>query len=120
MTERIYRRLPFFHYPSKYLLSCMPKFISQFSIYKDELTLYTAPSGILPVLQFLRDHTQTEFRLLMDITAVDYPTKDNRFEVSSSDRLPIHGACGRMRRGPADRGREKTGRATKEQRPDLP
>jgi NADH dehydrogenase (ubiquinone) Fe-S protein 3 len=55
--------------------------VSQFSIYKDELVLYTAPSGILPVLQFLRDHSQCSFKSVMDITAVDYPSKANRFEV---------------------------------------
>ncbi|CED84995.1 nadh-ubiquinone oxidoreductase 304 kda subunit precursor [Phaffia rhodozyma] len=69
------------HVYGQYLLSCMPKYISQFSVYKDELVLYTAPDGIVPVIHFLRDHSQTYFKSVMDITAVDYPSRTNRFEV---------------------------------------
>lgn len=64
-----------------YLLQCLPKFIQQFSVLKDELTLYTAPSGVIPVLTFLRDHSQCQFKSVMDITAVDFPERDKRFEV---------------------------------------
>lgn len=69
------------HQYGQYLLSCLPKFISQFSVYKDELILYTAPSGVVPVMHFLRDHSQAYYKAMMDITAVDFPTKENRFEV---------------------------------------
>jgi NADH:ubiquinone oxidoreductase subunit C len=51
------------------------------SVWKDELTLMVAPMAIPPVLEFLRDHTNAQFRGVMDITAVDYPTRANRFEV---------------------------------------
>ncbi len=71
------------HEYGQYLLTCLPKFIQQFSVYKDELTLYTFPQGVVPVLTFLRDHTNTQYKAVMDITAVDYPTKSQRFEVSA-------------------------------------
>ena len=50
-------------------------------MYKDELTVYIPPTAVLPVLTFLRDHTQCQYKSVMDITAVDYPTRNFRFEV---------------------------------------
>jgi NADH dehydrogenase (ubiquinone) Fe-S protein 3 len=48
---------------------------------KNELTVYVSPSRIVPLLMFLRDHTGAQFKMLMDVTAVDYPTREERFEV---------------------------------------
>jgi NADH dehydrogenase (ubiquinone) Fe-S protein 3 len=69
------------HEYGQYLTTCLPKFVQQFSVYKDELTLYIPPQAVVPVLTFLRDHTQCQYKAVMDITAVDYPTRQNRFEV---------------------------------------
>ena len=41
------------------------------------------PEGIIPVLTFLRDHQNAQFRSLMELTAVDVPKRVYRFEVSS-------------------------------------
>jgi len=71
------------HQYGQYLLTCLPKYIQQFSVYKDELTLYVAPSAILPTLTFLRDHVQCQYKQVMDITAVDFPSRAMRFEVGS-------------------------------------
>ena len=62
-------------------MQCLPKFIQQFSVLKDELTLYIAPSAVTPVLTFLRDHSQCQFKSLMSVTGVDFPERDKRFEV---------------------------------------
>lgn len=48
---------------------------------KDELTLYISPSGVVPVLTFLRDHSQCQFKSVMDLTGADFPERDKRFEV---------------------------------------
>ncbi|PSR71268.1 hypothetical protein PHLCEN_2v12782 [Hermanssonia centrifuga] len=69
------------HTYGSYLTQCLPKFIQQFSVLKDELTLYTAPSGVIQVLTFLRDHSQCQFKSVMDITAVDFPEREKRFEI---------------------------------------
>ena len=70
------------HDYGQYLTTCLPKHVQQFSVYKDELTLYVPPQSIIPTMTFLRDHTQCQYKAVMDITAVDYPTRANRFEVS--------------------------------------
>jgi NADH dehydrogenase (ubiquinone) Fe-S protein 3 len=69
------------HGYGSYIMQCLPKFVQQFSVLKDELTLYIAPSAVIPVLTFLRDHSQCQFKSLMDISGVDFPERDKRFEV---------------------------------------
>lgn len=55
--------------------------LPRFTIWKDELTICIPPSGVIPVFTFLKYHTAAEYTQVSDITAVDYPTKDQRFEV---------------------------------------
>jgi NADH dehydrogenase (ubiquinone) Fe-S protein 3 len=69
------------HNYGAYITQCLPKFVQQFSVLKDELTIYTAPSGVIPILTFLRDHSQCQFKSAVDISGVDYPDHPKRFEV---------------------------------------
>ncbi|KKY15766.1 putative nadh-ubiquinone oxidoreductase 304 kda subunit [Phaeomoniella chlamydospora] len=69
------------HKYGQYLMSCLPKYIQQFSVWKDELCIYIPPAGVIPVFTFLKNHTAAEYTMVADITAVDYPTKEARFEV---------------------------------------
>lgn len=69
------------HTYGSYLIQCLPKFVQQFSVLKDELTLYIPPSGVVPVLTFLRDHSQCQFKSVVDISGVDFPEREKRFEV---------------------------------------
>lgn len=48
---------------------------------QDELVLRTRPQSMLRVLGFLRDDSQCLFKCLMDVTAVDYPERDQRFDI---------------------------------------
>lgn len=69
------------HKFGRYIMSCMPKYIQQFSVWKDELVIYVAPSAVRPVMVFLQKHTPAQFKACMDITAADYPSRTNRFDV---------------------------------------
>lgn len=69
------------HKFGRYIMSCMPKYIQQFSVWKDELTIYVAPSAIRPTMIFLKDHTAAQFTTVSDVTAADYPSRTNRFDV---------------------------------------
>lgn len=42
------------HRYGAWLMSCLPKYIQQFSVWKDELTIYISPSGVIPVFSFLK------------------------------------------------------------------
>ncbi|CAH0546524.1 unnamed protein product [Brassicogethes aeneus] len=66
----------------KYCADCLPKYIQKVQITAgDELELLIAPEGILPVLQFLKDHHNAQFSNLVDIAGVDVPCRTNRFEI---------------------------------------
>ncbi|KAL1594481.1 putative NADH-ubiquinone oxidoreductase 30.4 kDa subunit, mitochondrial [Paraconiothyrium brasiliense] len=80
-TDRYKEKGEALHKYGQYLMSCLPKYVQQFSVWKDELTIYIPPAGVLPVFTFLKYHTAAEYTQISDITAVDYPTKDQRFEV---------------------------------------
>ncbi|KAK3948062.1 hypothetical protein QBC32DRAFT_373837 [Pseudoneurospora amorphoporcata] len=69
------------HKYGSWLMGCLPKYIQQFSVWKDELTIYISPAGVIPVFSFLKYNTAAEYTQVSDITAVDFPTKDQRFEI---------------------------------------
>ena len=63
------------------LILSVPQWISQGTLQKNEISLSIYPHFILPFFTFLKDHTQTQYKVLIDITAVDYPSRSQRFEV---------------------------------------
>lgn len=67
----------------KYVADCLPKYVQKVQIVTgDELEILIAPEGVLPVLQFLKDHHNCQFSNLSDLCAVDIPQRSNRFEVN--------------------------------------
>ncbi len=48
---------------------------------RDELTLVVRASAIVRVLSFLRDEPTLQFRQLIDLCGVDYPEREQRFDV---------------------------------------
>ena len=66
----------------RYVHEMLPKYIQQVQITGlGELEVLIHPDGVLPVLTFLRDHQNAQFRQLMELTAVDVPKKMYRYEV---------------------------------------
>lgn len=80
-TEKYKEQTEELHKFGKYIMGCLPKYIQQFSVWKDELVLYIAPSAVRPVMVFLKNHTSSQFKACMDVTAADYPSRTNRFDV---------------------------------------
>ncbi|GIL63981.1 hypothetical protein Vafri_17950 [Volvox africanus] len=71
-----------------YIIKTVPKFVkmavvgpAQSSVLYQEPTIYTTPEHLLPLMTFLRDHVNTQFKCLLDVTAVDFPERAARFEV---------------------------------------
>ncbi|KAJ4155368.1 hypothetical protein LMH87_000619 [Akanthomyces muscarius] len=69
------------HRYGAWVMGCLPKYVQQFSVWKDELTIYISPSGVVPTFTFLKYNTAAEFTQVSTVTAADYPTRDKRFEV---------------------------------------
>ena len=57
-----------------------------------ELTLTAQAADIVPVLRFLRDDQRCLFWCLIDITAVDWPSRERRFDVVYHLLSPRHNA----------------------------
>lgn len=64
---------------NQYLLNILP--IINYSIYKNELCINIPFNKIIPILFFLKNHTNSQFKILSDICVVDYINKKERFEV---------------------------------------
>ncbi|XP_035273414.1 NADH dehydrogenase [ubiquinone] iron-sulfur protein 3, mitochondrial isoform X2 [Anguilla rostrata] len=65
-----------------YVAEMLPKYVQQVQVTCfNELEVMIQPEGVIPVLTFLRDHTNAQFRNMTDLTAVDIPTRHNRFEI---------------------------------------
>jgi len=66
----------------QYVAECMPKYVQKVQITSgDELEVLIAPEGICPVMSFLKNHHNCQFGSLADLTALDVPTREYRFEV---------------------------------------
>ncbi|XP_076855045.1 NADH dehydrogenase [ubiquinone] iron-sulfur protein 3, mitochondrial [Brachyhypopomus gauderio] len=66
----------------QYVAEILPKYVQHVQVTSyNELEVMIHPEGIVPVLTFLRDHTNAQFNNMIDLTAVDVPTRQNRFEI---------------------------------------
>lgn len=86
----------------QYLSNCLPKFIERVTVSPrgEELNVHVPVEGLLPCLQFLRDHSACQYAQLMDMTAVDWPADSGskgRFEfvycllsIRHNSRLVVH------------------------------
>lgn len=53
-TDKYQSKADNLHRYGAWLMGCLPKYIQQFSVWKDELTIYICPSGVIPVFSFLK------------------------------------------------------------------
>jgi NADH dehydrogenase (ubiquinone) Fe-S protein 3 len=66
-----------------YVGECMPKFVQKVHLTaSDELEVLIAPQGVIPVLQFLKDHHNAQFVNIVDLCGMDVPSRKYRFEVA--------------------------------------
>ena len=59
----------------------IPKWIKYSISSKNETVFYVFPQFIIPFFSFLKNHINTQFKVLIDVTAVDYPSRALRFEL---------------------------------------
>jgi NADH dehydrogenase (ubiquinone) Fe-S protein 3 len=66
----------------QYVAECMPKYVQKVQLTAgDELEILIAPSGVIPVLSFLKNHHNAQFGSMVDIAGLDMPTRKYRFEI---------------------------------------
>jgi len=65
-----------------FVSNAMPKYVEAAQVTTgNELEILISPDGVIPVLTFLRDHTNSQFKQLMEQTVVDVPSRPYRFEI---------------------------------------
>jgi NADH-quinone oxidoreductase subunit C len=55
--------------------------VSAYEVVRGELTVHAAAADIVKVATFLRDATPCQFSCFIDVTAVDWPQREKRFDV---------------------------------------
>lgn len=63
------------------LLSSGPKWMKSSFYSHNEIILTIFSPYVFECFSFLKNHTNTQFKMLIDITAVDYPSRVARFEL---------------------------------------
>ena len=64
---------------SHYLLKILP--IINYTIFKNELCINIPKNKLIPILFFVKNHTNSQFKVLSEICVVDYINNENRFEI---------------------------------------
>ena len=64
-----------------YAAAALPAEISETRVAHDELAIHSTPGSLIKLLTFLRDDQNCQFKQLVDITGVDYPKREKRFEI---------------------------------------
>jgi len=64
-----------------YVAAAMPRAVTAVEVALGELTLTVERDAILRVLTMLRDDVNCQFQQLVDVTAVDHPEREERFDV---------------------------------------
>lgn len=62
-----------------YLRDLFPR--SLIYLVNGELIIKVAPTKVKRILFFLQNHTQSQYKVLIDLCAIDYPEKKKRFEI---------------------------------------
>lgn len=64
-----------------FLVSAVPRYLLCVRIEKNEIEVEVQRDKIVDFLAFLKDHTWSQYKVISDIIAVDYPGRKSRFDV---------------------------------------
>jgi NADH:ubiquinone oxidoreductase subunit C len=65
----------------EHIVKTIGKKIERIEIVNKEIICYIEKKEILTVMRFFKYNTLAKYEILIDITAVDYPSREERFEV---------------------------------------
>jgi NADH-quinone oxidoreductase subunit C len=94
-----------------YIATTLGEAVTGSELKNDELVIWAKSETLLKVIKFLRDNQNCQFRQLVELTAVDYPAREDRFELvycllslthnqrikvkfSTSDETPVESVTG--------------------------
>jgi NADH-quinone oxidoreductase subunit C len=65
----------------KTIAAALPSAVTGYAVAHHELNVTARASDIVEVMRFLRDDPRCQFVCLLDVTAVDWPSRERRFDV---------------------------------------
>jgi NADH-quinone oxidoreductase subunit C len=65
----------------EYIQSALPQAVTEILQDRDELILVSTRAGLVRLMTFLRDDSNSLFKVLIDICGVDYPERTERFDI---------------------------------------
>ncbi len=65
----------------EYVSAAVSQHVAGAEVRHGELVVAVQLAGIVPVLKFLRDDTNCQFKMLVDLCGADYPEREERFDV---------------------------------------
>src|SRR5882757_3287194 len=71
------------------IVSALPGAASSHAVAYNQLTISVDATRIVEVVKFLRDDPSCRFVNIIDVTAVDYPGRDKRFDVTYHFLSPV-------------------------------
>jgi NADH-quinone oxidoreductase subunit C len=72
------------------ILQALRGSVKSYAVAYGELTIYAEASKIVEVMRFLHDDAACQFVCLIDVTAVDWPSREKRFDVVYHLLSPKH------------------------------
>lgn len=69
-----------------------PNAVEESQVYLGELTIFVKPDHLLELMRFLKNDPEMDFKYLSDVSGVDWPDRDLRFEVVYH-LLSLVGSC---------------------------
>ncbi len=66
---------------AEFIISSKPQAVQAHEIKVDELILHVSSEQLISLITFLRDNARCQFTQLMDICGVDWPEREQRFDV---------------------------------------
>jgi NADH-quinone oxidoreductase subunit C len=74
----------------EHISGALPEAVEASEVVYDELMLRVAAQDVVKTLTFLRDDQNCQFKVLVDLTGVDFPDRDPRFDVVYNLLSPKH------------------------------
>ena len=65
----------------KTIVAALPGAVTGFQVERSELTVHANAQDIVQIATFLRDDERSKFWNIIDVTAIDWPRRDRRFDV---------------------------------------
>nr|YP_684387.1 NADH dehydrogenase subunit 9 [Oltmannsiellopsis viridis]ABC96345.1 NADH dehydrogenase subunit 9 [Oltmannsiellopsis viridis] len=66
---------------ASYILKTVPNLIKFCVSRRDSVVLYTTPDKLVALCKFLKYNVNTQYKVLVDVCGVDYPSRELRFEI---------------------------------------